>query len=111
MMSRYGLLIDYEFCTGCHSCEMACKAELGLPEGKWGIKLSQVGPWELEPGEWEWSYVPIPTQLCDLCDGRLAEGKLPACVHHCQSLVMEHGRVEDLAAKIDKPKMVLFVPR
>ena len=23
--NEYGLLIDYEFCTGCHTCEVACK--------------------------------------------------------------------------------------
>ena len=24
-MPKYALLIDYEYCTGCHSCEVACK--------------------------------------------------------------------------------------
>ena len=23
-MTRYGLLIDYDFCIGCHTCELAC---------------------------------------------------------------------------------------
>lgn len=23
-MARYGLLIDYAYCTGCHTCEIAC---------------------------------------------------------------------------------------
>ena len=32
-MSQHGLLIDYEFCTGCHACEVACKVEKGL-EGR-----------------------------------------------------------------------------
>ncbi len=32
-MSRYGLLIDYEFCFGCHACELACKQEHFLPAG------------------------------------------------------------------------------
>ncbi|HCF70666.1 MAG TPA: oxidoreductase, partial [Syntrophomonas sp.] len=40
-MSRNGLLIDYEYCTGCHSCEVACKKELELPKGKFGIKLAK----------------------------------------------------------------------
>ncbi|HBT95151.1 MAG TPA: oxidoreductase, partial [Coriobacteriia bacterium] len=25
-----GILINYEYCTGCHSCEVACRNELGL---------------------------------------------------------------------------------
>ena len=29
-MAQHGLLIDYEFCTGCHACVMACKVEMGL---------------------------------------------------------------------------------
>ncbi len=24
---EYGLLIDYEYCTGCHACEVACAQE------------------------------------------------------------------------------------
>lgn len=30
---RNGLLIDYEFCTGCQSCEIACKQEHGFSVG------------------------------------------------------------------------------
>lgn len=110
-MSHNALLIDYEFCTGCHSCEVACKQELGLPVGKWGIKLTQVGPWQVSADRWEYNYIPIPTGLCDLCGARVAEGKKPACVHHCQAQVMEYGPVEELAAKmVTKGKMVLFAP-
>ena len=39
-----GILINYDYCTGCHSCEVACKKELGLPEGEFGVKLSETGP-------------------------------------------------------------------
>ena len=38
-MAAYGLLIDYEYCTGCQSCEVACKEEHGIPVGQWGIHL------------------------------------------------------------------------
>lgn len=110
-MKQYGLLIDYKYCTGCHTCEMACKVEKNLPEGKWGIKLVEIGPWEHENGVWEWNYIPLPTNLCDLCEDRVAEGRLPACVHHCQSLVMEYGPVSDLAAKMTHKHMVLFTPK
>ena len=73
-MAQHGLLIDYEFCTGCHACEMACKVEKGLGEGEWGIKLAQIGPWKLDGDAWEWDYVPLPTQRCDLCAERVAAG-------------------------------------
>ena len=32
-MPKYGLLIDYEFCVGCHACEIACKQEHNRPRG------------------------------------------------------------------------------
>ena len=34
MAEKYGLLIDYQWCTGCHSCEMACKVEHGWQAGE-----------------------------------------------------------------------------
>ena len=40
-----GILINYEYCTGCHSCEVACRNELGLAAGEFGIKLTEVGPY------------------------------------------------------------------
>ena len=46
MSCEYGLLVDYEFCSGCHSCEVACKRYLELPQGQWGIKILQDGPRE-----------------------------------------------------------------
>jgi len=110
-MSQKGLLIDYEFCTGCHTCEMACKVEKGFPVGQWGIKLAEIGPWQKLDGTWEWNYVPLPTEQCDLCEDRVAAGKPPACVHHCQALVMEYGEIEDLAKMINKSHMVLFAPQ
>ncbi|MFA5536817.1 MAG: 4Fe-4S binding protein [Bacillota bacterium] len=108
-MSRYGLLIDYEYCTGCHSCETACKVEKNLPTGKWGIQVKQVGPWEIENNRWQFDYIPIPTDICDLCAERRAQGKLPICVHHCQSMAIEFGPIEELAKKsASKPKTVLY---
>lgn len=110
--SGYGLLIDYEFCTGCHSCETACKVELGLPLGQYGIKIVQDGPRELENGKWEYTYLPIPTSLCDLCEDRVKAGKLPTCVHHCQSACMSYGTIEELSKQMkEKTKLVLFAPK
>ena len=94
----YGLLINYEYCTGCGTCEMACSVEHDIPiEGK----------------RWQNDIVPIPTDECDLCAKRVEKGKKPTCVKHCQALCMEYGVVEDLAKKMveAKTKYVLFVPK
>ena len=109
----YGLLINYECCTGCMSCEMACSVEHDIPVGQYGIKMVEVGPWQIDKKNWQLDYVPIPTDMCDLCAGRVAKGKKPTCVKHCQSLCMEYGPVDELAAKMATAttKNVLYVPK
>lgn len=109
-MSKNGLLIDYEFCTGCHACEVACRTELGLPVDKWGIQVLQVGPWQIDDKRWEYEFVPVPTELCNLCESRVEAGKLPTCVHHCQAAIIKYGTKEELVQEMSKPKMVLFTP-
>lgn len=110
--SGYGLLIDYEYCTGCHACEVACMKELNLPLGQYGIKLLTDGARQLPNGKWDLNNIPFPTALCDLCQDRVANGKMPSCVQHCQALVMSYGPVRELAEKMaKKPKMVLFTPK
>ena len=40
---------------------------------------------------------------------RVAEGRLPSCVHHCQAGIMYYGTLEELSAKLaEKPNQVLF---
>ena len=100
------ILIHYEYCTGCHSCEVACKKELGLPKGEFGIKLTETGPFEYAGAEsnkerWEWTWLPVLTRACDMCEDRASKGKIPMCVQHCQAWCMYYGEVEELARKID----------
>ncbi|MGI6217139.1 MAG: hypothetical protein ACOYIK_05955 [Coriobacteriales bacterium] len=80
-----GLLVNYRWCDGCHSCELACQMANELPPEQFGIKLCQVGPWEYGDGKWEYTYIPAITDQCNLCGERQAQGKLPACVQHCQA--------------------------
>ena len=108
----YGLLIDYEFCTGCQSCEVACKEIHNIPVGHWGIRVLDDGPRECADGKFNWNKIPTPSRLCDLCADRTAVGKQPFCVHHCLAGVMQWGTVEDLAKELEeKPNQVLFVPK
>lgn len=112
-----GILVNYEYCTNCHSCEVACKKYLELPKGEFGIKVSEIGPFEYSKGEgtgkdrWEWSFIPALTKACNLCEDRVAKGKMPMCVQHCQAWCLEYGEVEDLAKKIDgKTRYALLTP-
>ena len=107
----YGLLIHYEYCTGCHTCEIACKKQLDLPEGQWGIKLMSDGPRKNTEGKWEYTFLPLPTNLCDLCAERTQEGRLPTCVHHCQAGIMYYDTLENLAKLQETmPRSVVYRP-
>ena len=92
--SNYGLLIDYKYCDNCGSCVVACQEEKGLFEK---------GPWKkddatMEDG-WDWDYIPVPTDRCDMCAERLDAGKKPMCVKHCLTFCMDYGPIEVLAKK------------
>lgn len=109
-MAKKGLMIDYMLCTGCHSCEVSCKLEKKLPTGAYGIKLAEDEPWQIDGDTWEYKWLPVPTQLCDLCESRAAEGKAPSCVVHCCSHCMHYGDLDELAKKMDEldRKAVLY---
>lgn len=112
---KQGLLIDYEFCTGCHSCEVACREEHGFGIGTYGIKIVEDGPRLTDPDnnqkKYTWRYIAWPTELCDLCADRVAMGKRPTCVHHCQASVLAFGTIEELLPEImRKPQQALFFP-
>ena len=109
--SEYGLLIDYEYCTGCHTCEVACAQEYNWPVGMRGIKVIEVEQ-KLPHGEAYLNFIPFPTELCVLCLTRTKKGLQPACVAQCMAACMKYGRTEDLAKEMSqKPRMVLWVPR
>ncbi len=44
-----GILVDYEWCSGCHTCEMACAVELShdFPGNHAGIRVVQEGPYKI----------------------------------------------------------------
>lgn len=110
-MATYGLLIDYEYCTNCGSCQVSCKEEHGYPVGKTGIKIFS-DQWKIDEDNYNFNNYPIITDLCDLCADRTAKGKEPICVHHCLAAIMQYGTVEELAKKLEaKPKQFLIVPQ
>ena len=108
-MAKHGILVDYEWCTGCHSCEFACQMEHGFPVGQTGVMVKEVGPYRIEGDHWQYAYMPVPTDQCDLCAARRELGKVPTCVQHCQAKCLEYGPLEELNAKLAaKTKQAVF---
>ena len=108
-MARIGMLINYDYCTGCHSCEVACRAEHGFADDEGGIVVKQVGPWEYAPDLFQYAFMPVITDQCDQCKDRVGQGKDPTCVHHCQVEVMAYGDVSTLENEVPEgSKSVIF---
>ena len=108
-MTIKGILCDVNYCSGCEACVVACQQEKEFDETKYGITITQLGPLQITEGkkDWQFDFIPQFTRWCDLCESRVAKGKQPSCVQHCQAQCLEYGSVEELAAKIDKPGMIL----
>lgn len=114
-MSTCGLLVDYRWCSGCHSCEVACKNEkdFAVEQELYGVKLLQVGPVDLGAGKFEWNYIPVLTSYCDLCNSRIeVQGGVPPCVTSCLGQCLTYGTVEELSKILNEKgeKAYLILP-
>lgn len=109
-MSKQGLLIHYDYCTGCQTCAVACQQEHDFPVGKCGIKITEY-VYEATKKPVAVDFLPFPTELCDLCVSRTRQGEQPACVKHCQSFCMQFGPLAELVQVMEeKSRVVLFAP-
>jgi Fe-S-cluster-containing dehydrogenase component len=109
--TMYGLLIDYEYCTGCYTCQVACAQEYQWPAGMGGMKVLEIVQ-KLPNDKAYLVFLPFPTELCTLCAPRTKKGLEPACVKHCMAGCMKYGRLVDLSKELgNKPRMVLWSPR
>lgn len=106
-----GLLIDYEYCTGCFACQVACAQEHHWPAGMGGITVLEIVQ-NLPKDKAYLNFLPFPTELCVLCAPRTRKGLEPACAQHCMASVITYGALPDLAKELGKkPRMVLWSPR
>ena len=107
-MKKYGMLIDLQYCTGCHTCEVACQQENGYDAGQFGIKITE----HILQGKKGLmiDYVPYMTDLCNLCMSRVKDGKKPACVKHCLAQCMTFGTSDELMEEAQKSiKPIIFI--
>jgi Fe-S-cluster-containing dehydrogenase component len=110
-MSKNGLLIHYEYCTGCQSCAVACQQEHDFPAGKSGVKVTEY-VYEALKKPVAIDFMPFITELCDLCINRSRQGEQPACVKHCQAACMAFGPIDELAKKMENmSRVTLVAPR
>jgi Fe-S-cluster-containing dehydrogenase component len=73
---EYGIVsYDVNLCIGCRYCEVACP--YGVPK-------------------FEWSKASPKMVKCELCNDRIAQGKIPACAEVCPKGAVIYGRREDL---------------
>ena len=66
---------DVNYCIGCRYCEVACP--YGVPK-------------------FEWSKAAPKMVKCELCNDRIAKGKIPACAEVCPRGAVIYGKREDL---------------
>jgi Fe-S-cluster-containing dehydrogenase component len=106
---KYALLVDYDYCTGCHACEVACNQEHDFSLGLSGMKVFES---VVTHGDrCQVNYMPVRTDLCSFCARRIKKGKRPACVQHCLAGCLEVGNVEELADsfKTQRSKKMLLI--
>jgi Fe-S-cluster-containing dehydrogenase component len=73
---EYGIVsYDVNLCIGCRYCEVACP--YGVPK-------------------FEWSKASPKMVKCELCNDRIAQGKIPACAEVCPKGAVIYGKREDL---------------
>lgn len=93
-MSRYSIVIDLDKCTGCQSCEVACKIENGIALGQKWNKVIERGPFGEFP-HLEKYWLPVMCQQCEDAP----------CVHVCPTGA-SHRDQETNVVLIDKEKCI-----
>lgn len=107
-MPEHGILVDYEYCTGCNACEVACKQEYHRSAGKaGGVRVLELVQ-ELPGGKMDITYFPMFTPLCIFCSPRVEKGLSPACVKHCMAECLTFGPLKDLAGEIPQGRKTVL---
>ena len=102
------MLIDYEYCTGCKTCEVACKQEYTRPAGKVGGVEVLEFIHTLPNDKLLITNIPTFTRVCVFCAGRVKQGLAPACVKHCMANCLTFGKIKKLQEIIPKKRKAIL---
>ena len=105
------MLIDYEYCSGCRTCEIACKQEYQRPEGKLGGVEVMEFIHTLPSGRLYLTNMPHFTKACVFCAGRVKKGLEPACVKHCMARVLTFDTLDNLKKILPQKRKALLWTR
>ena len=103
MAKQYGFLIDASRCTGCRTCEVACKDKNNLPVGRnfRHVLCFEGGGWRQDRATGAWhtdTFAYYVSVSCNQCED-------PACVKVCPTKA-HFKRKEDGLVLIDRDKCI-----
>ena len=103
MAKQYGFLIDASRCTGCRTCEVACKDKNNLPVGRnfRHVLSFEGGGWRQDRATGAWhtdTFAYYVSVSCNHCED-------PACVKVCPTKA-HFKRKEDGLVLIDRDKCI-----
>lgn len=93
------IVVDYEICIGCAMCASACPYEARKMNTAEKYFFDSEEPTPYEAYGTQRSNV---AEKCIFCEGRLAEGKEPACVVNCPGRARYFGDLEDPESPISQ---------
>lgn len=101
-MKKYAMLADVYYCTGCHSCEVACQQENDLDAGMYGVKITEHILNQKQGLMID--YVPYFTDLCNGCASRIATGRRTNCEKACLAQCLKFGPADEIMEEAKKAK-------
>jgi tetrathionate reductase subunit B len=90
---RFAMIMDMRKCIGCKGCSVACKAEYGVPLGRWNTVVKQ-----MESGKYPDARRDFLPLMCNHCAGS-EEDKVPPCVKDCPEFPKKRRTFETPAGK------------
>ena len=106
--SSVSVLVDLDRCTGCYSCQVACRQTNGYSYDEKWMKVIRQTPEPID-GKLRLFHLPVPLAL-DKCAECIQREAPPLCAKVCLANALFVGPLEELAPMLHKKHAVLFSP-